>query len=139
MAPRIGIKAAELKGVKQLWLGACDLAPDDVKAIGKMESLEVLMLSGNKRIGPALDSLSDLTQLRQLSLREVPIPELKKIRWLAHNVNLTSLNLNGTGIGDEAIPTLKALPKLVHAIVDDKTSPEAYAELRKNRQKNSKN
>lgn len=134
-SPRIGIKAAELKGIKELWLdNNCDVAPEDLKAIGQMKSLEVLMLSGNQRIGPALDSLANLTQLRQLSLQDVPIPEFKKIQWLANNIKLTSLCLDGTGIGDEAVPMLKTLPNLKIPILDKKTSLKALDELYNSRQ-----
>ncbi len=56
--------------------------------------------------------MSELTQLRQLCLSDVPIPSEDKVKWLRHNIDLASLWLNNTGVGDPIVPILKFSPKL---------------------------
>ncbi len=101
----------------------------DLKAIGKLKSLERLSVEGTAVDGQLLDALRVLPKLAELDLTGCAIDDAS-IKKLIKHPQLSTLWLGKTQVTEEALQTFAAMPKLKFVdIQDSKIPPAAWDEF----------
>lgn len=130
-----------LPRLQRLHLPLTDIGDDDLARVGKAQSLEELILSGNQRLtDEGLKGLASLPHLRELFMTDVPIDGsgLKYLSQLPHlevldiaqskvtNLSLESvgrlshlrfLNVSATGLSNDGLGHLRDLKGLENLVV----------------------
>jgi Leucine-rich repeat (LRR) protein len=126
------IGAADLPGLKSLYIGRTDVTDAGLKLLQPLKNLEDLNLTETRIDGSGLPSLAPLP-IRTLRLSRTPL-DPQSIRSLAEFPRLRALDVSGTRVTDDALPVLDSLRDLSYLnLTWTRVSVEALDRLRRER------
>jgi Leucine-rich repeat (LRR) protein len=96
-----------LKGLKNLWLGGCNLSADALEQLQAHDQLQWLDLSDSAVDDAALERLAGLKRLRGMNLTKTKLTDAA-VETLSQFTNLETLHLAGTQVTDRGLQTLQS-------------------------------